>query len=267
MTDTTISTDPATLRELAATLRMDEVRVCPHYLKLDLLADTYDAIAAEKEAQAAPGDLIELLARAIVRGNGAEIVASDAEWQQSVAHHQKMVAAHPSYSKGRGLVIDAFRNAEIALSAITAAGYEIRPRGEAPSELWAMLYLHDWDPDGKAYPEIHAVYRSWKEAEEARRSKIKPDGYHVRRVRFGGALPHDDPRKMQSIRPGESLGGGLVAVPEKYPTEAMQIAGETIAKKHILFDGDDGEPFLSRDGVIEVWAHMLAALTEKGDRS
>jgi hypothetical protein len=68
MTDTTISTDPATLRDLAATLRMDEVRVCPHYLKLDLLADTFDAIAAEKEAHA---DLTRRL---------AEVTAERDEW-------------------------------------------------------------------------------------------------------------------------------------------------------------------------------------------
>jgi hypothetical protein len=71
MTDTTISTDPATLRDLAATLRMDEVRVCPHYLKLDLLADTYDAIAAEKEAQA---DLTRRLAEVTAERDAAQRV-------------------------------------------------------------------------------------------------------------------------------------------------------------------------------------------------
>jgi hypothetical protein len=108
MTDTTISTDPATLRDLAATLRMDEVRVCPHYLKLDLLADTYDAIAAEKEAQAAPaGDLVETVALAIGRAYGTTAAPLGA--------------------------------ADAALSAIAAAGYEIRPRGETAADLTRRL--------------------------------------------------------------------------------------------------------------------------------
>jgi hypothetical protein len=167
MTDPTISTDPATLRDLAATLRMDEVRVCPHYLKLDLLADTYDAIAAEKEAQAAPaGDLVALVENAI------EIGPETTEKPRARCH------------------------AENALRAIAAAGYEIRPR---------------------------------------------------------------------AYTAGERLGGGLVAVPG-YPTPAMQAAGEAVADRHILLD-DARTPYLSNDGVIEVWAHMLSALTEKEERS
>jgi hypothetical protein len=124
MTTEPISTDPATLRNAANDIRS----FWPHAAKL------LRAIAAEKEAQAAPGDLVETLARAIVEGKGADFVFSDAEWRKSVAHHREMAAAHPAYLNGRGLFIDAFRDAENALSAITAAGYEIRPRAYTAGE-------------------------------------------------------------------------------------------------------------------------------------
>lgn len=48
------------------------------------------------------------------------------------------------------------------------------------TELWALCYLHDWDPPkegqehrwepGKnVFPEIHAFYRTWQEAEAVKR--------------------------------------------------------------------------------------------------
>lgn len=57
-------------------------------------------------------------------------------------------------------------------------------------ELWALCYLHDWDPvdeDGvqPVYPEIHRVYLTWEEAERSRKSKIRPERYHVRRANLG----------------------------------------------------------------------------------
>jgi hypothetical protein len=48
------------------------------------------------------------------------------------------------------------------------------------TELWALLYLHDWDPDGEVYPEIHAVYETEKDAIDAQRKLGFK--YHVRRV-------------------------------------------------------------------------------------
>lgn len=52
------------------------------------------------------------------------------------------------------------------------------------TELWAVPYLHDWDPDGKVYPEIHAVYRTLQEATAVIKTMIRPEKYHVRRTRM-----------------------------------------------------------------------------------
>jgi hypothetical protein len=62
-------------------------------------------------------------------------------------------------------------------------------------ELWALLYLHDWDdpkpgqvhpwvPWGNVFPEIAAVYDTWQAAEKARATKINPHKYSVRRCRL-----------------------------------------------------------------------------------
>lgn len=44
-------------------------------------------------------------------------------------------------------------------------------------EVWCVLYLHDWDPDGKVYPEVHTIHLTWQEAEAERASKIDPGQY------------------------------------------------------------------------------------------
>jgi hypothetical protein len=199
MTDT-ISTDPATLRDLAATLRMDEVRVCPHYLKLDLLADTFDAIAAEKEAQAAPrpdDDYVDRFAVAMKAKLARAREKGRSGWQDMDAVTlSRMLWEHVEKGDPTDVANFCMFLWHHRAAIVPAAGYEIRPR----------------------------VYTA-----------------------------------------GESLGDGLVAVPA-YPTPAMQAAGEAVADRHILLD-DARTPYLSNDGVIEVWAHILAALTEKGERS
>jgi hypothetical protein len=53
------------------------------------------------------------------------------------------------------------------------------------TELWALTYLHNWDPDGKIYPEIQAIYNTFQEAEAARKAMSDPSKYWVRRARFG----------------------------------------------------------------------------------
>lgn len=53
---------------------------------------------------------------------------------------------------------------------------------EPKDGFWVMLYLHDWNSDGKVYPQAHGLYRSWKEAEQARSTKAKPEQYTVTRV-------------------------------------------------------------------------------------
>jgi hypothetical protein len=50
-------------------------------------------------------------------------------------------------------------------------------------ELWALLYLHNWDPDGKVYPEIHGIYDTWEEARDIRKAMTDPTKYWIRRVR------------------------------------------------------------------------------------
>ena len=73
--------------------------------------------------------LIEKMARHFVHTRGAEIVASDEEWSQTVAHYHRMVAEYgASYSDARSLVNDAFRDARAALSAISAAGWAVVPK-------------------------------------------------------------------------------------------------------------------------------------------
>jgi hypothetical protein len=64
---------------------------------------------------------------------------------------------------------------------------------QAPREMWAMLYLHDWDPPkegqehrwepGKnVFPEIHAVYETLRDANAILSRMSDPKKYWVRRV-------------------------------------------------------------------------------------
>ena len=52
----------------------------------------------------------------------------------------------------------------------------------APSrEMWALLYLHDWDPPN-VWPEIHKVFATMQDADAARYHMKNPEKYWVRRV-------------------------------------------------------------------------------------
>jgi hypothetical protein len=51
-------------------------------------------------------------------------------------------------------------------------------------ELWALLYLHNWDESGKVWPEIHQVYPNFAAAEDARKAMSDPSLYWVRRTRM-----------------------------------------------------------------------------------
>jgi len=53
------------------------------------------------------------------------------------------------------------------------------------TEFWVITYLHDWDPTGKVYPEVHAIYKTWQEAEAVCKAMIDPTKYFVRRAKFG----------------------------------------------------------------------------------
>lgn len=49
-------------------------------------------------------------------------------------------------------------------------------------DFWAVTYLHDWDPDGKIYPELSCVYATWQEAQEKVNATRSPDKYHIVRA-------------------------------------------------------------------------------------
>jgi hypothetical protein len=81
------------------------------------------------------------------------------------------------------------RNALASTAHITAAPQTL----SAPKEMWAMLYLHDWDPPkegqenrwepGKnVFPDIHNVYETLREANAALARMSDPKKYWVRRV-------------------------------------------------------------------------------------
>ena len=51
------------------------------------------------------------------------------------------------------------------------------------TEYWVLLYLHDWDEDGKVYPEIsRTIYKSFIEAEIGKKEKINPSKYWIRSI-------------------------------------------------------------------------------------
>jgi hypothetical protein len=73
---------------------------------------------------------------------------------------------------------------------------------QEPREMWAMLYLHDWDPPkegqehrwepGKnVFPEIHAVYETLRDANTVLSRMSDPKKYWVRRVWMPA---HDTPQ-------------------------------------------------------------------------
>lgn len=92
-------------------------------------------------------------------------------------------------SKDRQFAIDILRKA-------TADHLPAQPQAAsrtAPREMWAMLYLHDWDPPkegqehrwepGKnVFPEIHAVYETLRDANTILSRMSDPKKYWVRRV-------------------------------------------------------------------------------------
>ena len=51
-------------------------------------------------------------------------------------------------------------------------------------DLWCVCYLHDWDPDGKIYPQVHSIHESWRDAEDERKSRLNPEKYWVTRGCF-----------------------------------------------------------------------------------
>jgi hypothetical protein len=49
-------------------------------------------------------------------------------------------------------------------------------------ELWAVLYLHNWDESAQIAPEIHGIYDTWREAHEVVSRMEDSTQYFVRSV-------------------------------------------------------------------------------------
>ena len=60
----------------------------------------------------------EAVARALIVAAGAELVASEKHWPETAAQYYTMCEKYQSYAASHGLVTDAFRNADAALSAL-----------------------------------------------------------------------------------------------------------------------------------------------------
>ena len=50
-------------------------------------------------------------------------------------------------------------------------------------QIWCLCYLHDWDPpkDGvqPVYPQIHAYYSTWQDAEAVKKDMTNSEKYFV----------------------------------------------------------------------------------------
>lgn len=77
--------------------------------------------------------------------------------------------------------------------ALAALSDPVLTEPQTAQEAWALLYLHDWDPPkegqehrwepGKnVFPDIHAIYDTWQEAETIRAKMVNPSKYWVKRV-------------------------------------------------------------------------------------
>jgi hypothetical protein len=253
MTDTTISTDPATLRLYADEIDRANGCIASEWGGGDdedlLAAAAYlRAIAAEKEAQVAPGDLRATVIEGI---RGAVNLDQNARGAGSCFVKICTIPV-PLCSCLHNL-------ADAALSAITAAGYEIRPRGEtAEPAAWSYERARMFFADGS------------------------PSEWGA--TMFSRSPPHDPPDTIRNLTPlyrwpraytaGASLGGGLVAVPapERPVIQCARCAGK----------GEFLDTTYDRTGEM-VWCRpchgtgkmlddrdvkaALAALTEKGERS
>lgn len=121
--------------------------------------------------------------------NIAEIVYDAFPYRNGDSRHEGKPSWVPG---GNSLMQDRARQ---AARAIIALSRHINVSPQAAREMWAMLYLHDWDPPkegqehrwepGKnVFPQIHNVYETWQEAETLRKRMSTPEKYWVCRVRM-----------------------------------------------------------------------------------
>ena len=106
------------------------------------------------------------------------------------------------------------------------------------SRLYALCYLHDWDPkreDGSQpiYPQIHALYHSWKEAEAVRNDMgASKDKYWVVSCRFESAerLAKVKQPSGENAILIERLRNAAPAAVSEYDTALMQMAARALTK-------------------------------------
>lgn len=91
---------------------------------------------------------------------------------------------------------------------------------ELDKELWALCYLHDWDPPNEGqehrwepgkniFPEVHALYTSHRDAEAIRKDMIDPAKYWVVRAR-----PENEAR-LNKVRASTTSAGVMAIATER----------------------------------------------------
>lgn len=67
--------------------------------------------------------LLEIVARALMQERAPALAKNDEVWGEMVANHRMMATKFgSSYTEGRSLILDAFRDAQIAIETIRKCG-------------------------------------------------------------------------------------------------------------------------------------------------
>ena len=134
--------------------------------------------------------------------------------------------------------------ADEIMSALEAS--RVAPVSQKESEeLWALCYLHDWDPPREGqehrwepgkniFPAVHAFYTSWQDAEAIRKDMTNPAKYWVVRART------EDEARMNKARASSPVSAPAV---------------EPVGIKALEWDGDD----YVRDGERQAYFNATGA--------
>jgi hypothetical protein len=88
--------------------------------------------------------------------------------------------------------------------------------GKVSEELWALCYLHDWnlpaegqehrwEPGKNVFPQVHAFYTSWHDAEAIRKDMTNPEKYWVVCARSESEARMDKARAALSSQQAEAV--------------------------------------------------------------
>ncbi len=113
------------------------------------------------------------------------------------------------------------------------------------TELWALCYLHDWDPPkegqehrwepGKnVFPEIHAFYRTWQEAEAVKRDMGSASKYWVVR-----AQPESEARLAKALSTPAAPELGAVKALNWRENPLGNFVAESIVGQYFVFKEDN----------------------------